>query len=184
MTPMAIWSLALGLVLLVPAAFALARPAAASAALTAFPRSKTAAAVLSVAAWAGAAREIARIDIDVFDAIFNRFPLEPWILGAVLCFLCIIWLEDLLPIRALAGIAMLFPTPLFAVTRIEESDWRLVHVTFAYICLTAGMFFMFYPWHARRIMAWTAAERRRVLGVAMPVAALGALFSILAFTVF
>ena len=184
MTLLAVWSLALGLILLVPAAIALACPSAASAALRAFPRSKCAAAALSAVAWAGAAREISRIDIDVFDMFLNRFPGEPWVLAAVLCVLCILFLPDLLPIRAASGIAMLFPTSLFAETRLAASDWRLALVTFAYVCLTAGMFFMFYPWHARRLMAWIAASPRRVRAAAIPAAAAGALFAVLAFAVF
>ncbi len=184
MTPMQIWSAVLGAVLLVPALLALAAPAKAAAAAVAFPRAKTAGWILSAVAWAGAARETARMNIDVFDMFLNRFPAEPWILGFVLCVLCILFMPDLLPVRALSGIMMLFPTPLFQVTRLEASDWRLAVVSFAYVCLTAGMFFMFYPWHARRLIAWLAAKNRRIAAAAGAAAALGALFVALAFTAF
>ena len=184
MTQMQIWSFALGAILLVPALFALAAPAKAAAAAVAFPRAKAAGWILSAVAWAGAAREIARMNIDVFDMFLNRFPAEPWILGFVLCVLCMLFMPDLLPIRAVSGIMMLFPTSLFHVTRLEESDWRLAIVSYAYVCLTAGMFFMFYPWHARRMLAWLAAKKCRIAAATGTAAALGALFVALALTAF
>ncbi len=180
MSAFAIWCAALAAAMLAPALLFTIAPDRAARLLTAFPRSRPAAWLLSAIAWAGAAREIERMNIDVFDAFLNRFPGEPWILGAVLCILCIFFLPDLLPIRAASGILMLFPTPLLAVTRVVESDWRLAPVVFAYICLTAGMVFMFYPWHARRIMAWIAQSRRRIKACGAAAAAVAAILLIAA----
>lgn len=182
MTALSAWCAALCVLTLATGAVGLAAPQTARRALSAFPRSKTAGCILAAIAWAGAAREISRMEIDVFDTILNRFPAEPWLLAAALCVLCILFMPDLLPIRALSGILMLFPTPFFACTRLAaDGPARIAAVSFAYVCLTAGMFFMFYPWHARRIMAWIAAGDRRVRAASLPFLAAGTMFAVLAF---
>ena len=54
-------------------------------------------------------------------------------------------MENLLPIRGVSALFMLFPGEMFPMIRLCETPWRLTLVVFAYVCALAGMFGMFLP---------------------------------------
>ena len=74
---------------------------------------------------------------------------------------------------------MLFPAEMFHVIRLEPTQWRLVLVVIAYICIIAGMFGMFYPWRIRQLLAWRSEKPFRTVAVGIIVGALGALCLVL-----
>ena len=172
---MTTWFFLLGVPLLAYGVFSVARPALAGRALVAFPRNRLAGWILCAIGWLGTAYELDTIGIEVFDRYLKAFPGELWILAIVLTVLTCWWMENLLPIRGVAAIFMLFPAELFPVILLEETPWRLTLVVLAYLCAMAGMFAMFYPWRIRQLLAWTAANRLRVATSGVACLAYGAL---------
>lgn len=170
------WFFMLGVPLLAYGLFAAVRPSRAANALVSFPRSRVAAVTLCAVGWLWTAYELDNIGIEVFDRFLKAFPLELWILAAVLTVLTCWWMANLLPIRAFSAILMLFPAELFPVVRLEDTPWRLSLVVFAYLCAVTGMFGMFYPWRIRQLLAWIAASRSRVVATGAAGVAVGALF--------
>ena len=158
---MTTWFFLLGIPLAAFGTFAAFRPSPAAKALVAFPRNRAAAIILSALGWLGTAYELDTIGIEVFDRFLKAFPLELWILAFILTVLTCLWMPNLLPIRGLSAIFMLFPAEMFHTIRLEPTQWRLVLVVIAYICIVTGMFGMFYPWRIRQFLAWLAAKPYR-----------------------
>ena len=146
---MTFWFFALGLPFAAYGAFAVARSSLAATALVA--------------------------GIEIFDRFLKAFTGELWILASVLTVLTCWWMANLLPIRGVAAIFMLFPAELFPVIRLEPTPWRLALVVVAYICAIIGMFGMFYPWRIRQALAWLAAAPGRVAASGVVCLAVGAL---------
>jgi hypothetical protein len=173
---MTCWFFILGLPVLLAGLALTCRTKAAARALVAFPRHVLAGQLLCAVAWAWTAYECHTIGIDVFDKFLKAFPFELPILAVVLTVLTCWWMPNLLPVRALCGLFMLFPGELFPVIRLCETPWRLTLVVFAYLCAIIGMYGMFYPWKIRQGLAWLAERPKplRVLGGALT--GLGILF--------
>jgi len=183
---MTFWFFALGLPLLVYGAASLLRADLVARFLLAFPRDRRAGWALCAAGWFWTAYEVDTIGIDVFDRIVRRLwflsadiPGAVWILALILTVLTCLWMENLLPIRGVCALFMLFPGELFASVRLCETSWRLTLVVFAYVCAVIGMFGMFYPWRIRQALAWRAASPLRIRALGAVFAALGALFTVL-----
>lgn len=176
---MTFWFFFLGLPLLVYGLASVLKPDLTAKALLAFPRHRLAGQILCAVGWLWTAYECDTIGIDVFDKYLKVFPGELWILAIVLTILTCWWMENLLPIRGVCALFMLFPAELFPVIRLCDTPWRLALVVFAYICAAIGMFGMFYPWHIRRALAWRAAKRERVVGLGAVFLGTGALFLVL-----
>lgn len=147
--------------------------------LVAFPRCKQAGWVLCAVAWFWTAYECDTIGIDVFDKYLKVFPGQIWIMAIVLTVLTCWWMENLLPIRGVCGLFMLFPGEMFPMIRLCDTQWRLTLVVFAYICAITGMVGMFYPWRIRQALAWRAEKPIRVRAVGGVLTAVGALFVVL-----
>ena len=173
------WFFILGLPLAAYGVFAVARPSLAAKALVSFPRDKVVGAALCAIGWLWTAYELDTIGIEIFDRFLKAFPFELWIMAIVLAVLTCWWMANLLPIRGMSAIFMLFPAELFPVVRLEDTPWRLALVAFAYLCAITGMFGMFYPWRIRQALAWVAAARLRVVASGTLVLTTGALFLVL-----
>lgn len=173
---MNLWFFLLGVPLLVYGVFAVARPSAMSKALVAFPRNRFAGYVLCASAWFFTAYELDTIGIEVFDRFLKAFPGQLWIMAIVLTVLTCWWMANLLPIRGICALFMLFPAELFPVIRLEETPWRLALTVFAYVCAVTGMFGMFYPWRIRQALAALASKTSAVAVYGAVHAAVGALF--------
>ena len=176
---MKFWFFALGLPLVAYGLFATVRPSSAAKALVAFPRNRAAGAALCAVAWFWTAYELDTIGIEIFDRFLKAFPFELWILAAVLTVLTCWWMENLLPIRGVSAIFMLFPAVLFPVIRLAPTQWRLALVVFAYACAIVGMFGMFYPWRIRQALAWIAGMQPRVAATGVASLGIGVLFVML-----
>ena len=178
---MTTWFLLLGLPTLALGLFALFLTARASEQCVSFPRNAIAGWILCAVGWVWTAYECHTIGIDVFDKFLKAFPLELPILAIVLTVLTCRWMPNLLPIRGVCALLMLFPAEMFPAIRLCDTSWRLALVVFAYICIIVGMFGMFYPWRIRQALAWLAAAPTRVRAAGAVLAAVGALFVVLAF---
>ena len=173
---MTTWSFILGLPLVALGLAAVLATDRTSKALVAFPRCEPLGWALCAIGWFGTAYECDKIGIDIFDKFLKVFPGEVWLLAIVLTVLTCWWMANLLPIRGLCAIFMLFPAELFPVIRLEETPWRLALVVLAYLCAGTGMFGMFYPWRIRQVLAWLAAAPWRVAVTGGMALASGALF--------
>lgn len=183
---MTFWFFVLGVPLFGYGLFTVLRPQLAARLLAAFPRNRIAGQVLCAAAWLWTAYEVDTIGIEVFDRIVRRLwffssdiPGMVWILAIVLTVLTCLWMENLLPLRALSALFMLFPAELFPAVRLCDSSARLTLVVFAYVCAVTGMIGMFYPWHLRRAITWRVAKPARVMGFGAAYLVIGALFLVL-----
>ena len=183
---MTFWFLALGVPLFGYGLFTVIRPKEATRFLRAFPRNRAAGQALCAAAWLWTAYEVDTIGIEVFDRIVRRLwflssdiPGMVWILAIVLTVLTCLWMDNLLSLRALSALFMLFPAELFPAVRQCDTSWRLTLVVFAYVCAVVGMFGMFYPWHLRRALDWRVAKPARVTAFGAVYLAIGALFLML-----
>ncbi len=183
---MTFWFFVLGVPLFGYGLFTVLKPQMATRFLLAFPRNRVAAQVLCAAAWLWTAYEIDTIGIEVFDRIVRRLwflssdiPGMVWILAIILTILTCLWMENLLTLRALSALLMLFPAELFPAVRLCDTSWRLTLVVFAYICAVIGMVGMFYPWHLRRLLTWRAEKPSRVLAFGATYLAIGVLFLVL-----
>ena len=122
---MTFWFFALGVPLFGYGLFTVVRPKEATRFLLAFPRNRIAGQVLCAAAWLWTAYEIDTIGIEVFDRIVRRLwffqsdiPGMVWILAIILTVLTCLWMENLLTLRALSALFMLFPAELFPAVRL------------------------------------------------------------------
>ena len=177
---MTTWFLLLGLPTLALGLFALLFTSRASEQCVAFPRNAIAGWILCAVGWVWTAYECHTIGIDVFDKFLKAFPFELPILAVVLTVLTCWWMPNLLPIRGVCAIFMLFPAEMFPVIRLCDTQWRLTLVVFAYACIIVGMYGMFYPWRVRQALAWLAAAPVRVRAAGLALAAIGGMFVILA----
>lgn len=166
---MTFWCFMLGVPLLAYGLLSLVCPTRVAAGQVAFPRNKLAGWILCAAGWAFTAYEVDTIGIDVFDRIVQRLWFLPsaipgavWIWMVVLTVLTCWWMPNLLPLRGVSAIFMLFPAELFPCVRLCDTSWRLVLVVFAYLCAIAGMYGMFYPWRIRQLLAWQSERPSRV----------------------
>ena len=157
-------SLAFGIPLLVA-------PARAGAALARFGECRRVAAVLTAVGWLWTARELDMIGIDVFDRFLKMFPGEVWILAIILIPLTIAWMPKLLALKGVAAVLMLYPASFFRVSRLVDSDWRVVAVGWTYAMLVLGMYTMFYTPRVQAAIEWIVARKAATV-------ALGAVFTL------
>ena len=176
---MTTWFILLGVPTFALGLFALLFTARAAEQFVSFPRNTIAGWILCAIGWIWTAYECHTIGIDVFDKFLKAFPFELPVLAVVLTVLTCWWMPNLLPIRGVCAIFMLFPAEMFPVIRLCDTPWRLTLVVFAYACIIVGMFGMFYPWRIRQALAWMAAAPARVRAAGIVLAAIGGMFLVL-----
>lgn len=176
---MTVWSFVLAFPLLALGLSSLLAPASTGRALRAFPRNVLAGRILCAVGWLWTARACDLLGIDVFDKFLKAFPGELWMLAIVLTILTCWWMENLLPIRGVCAIFMLFPGEMFPMIRLCETPARIVLVLVAYACAIVGMFGMFYPWWIRKGIDWTVDRPAALRGVGAGLTAVGAVLAVL-----
>ncbi len=129
-------------------AFLVFPSSAVAAFLRGFPRAEWTGRILAVITWILAAWATMVLPLDFLRPVQQPQVLVP--LTAALAFLTCWWMPELLACRAVAGILMLFPCPLFLAVRAHPSAWRIALVVYAYIAAIKGMVIMFSPYHMRR----------------------------------
>ena len=148
------WCTVLGCCLGVFGVSILAMPEKMSRALQALPRHQIAGYVLTAVAWIWAGYALWSMDLDLINPYKRYLPI---IVAACIPLTCW-WMENLLACRAIGAILTLFPYELLHAARFHQSPWRLVIVTFAYICIVKGMFLILYPWQLRRGIVFVTAR--------------------------
>lgn len=129
--------LAVGGVLLSPLAARVVR---------AFPRHQVTGYVLSAIAWLWVGLELYFRPVDLLAFVS---PGKTLCVALVLIPVSWVLLSNLLTVRALGGLLMLWPLPVILAVRSDPSLWRLVPVIIGYVHLILGMIFVFHPWTLR-----------------------------------
>ena len=162
-----VWGFALGLPLLAFGGVTSFCVSLSRRLVTAFERSKVAAAALTAFGWFWTAYECDTIGIDVFDAILLKEAtggVFVWALAAVLSYLTVVWMPRYLLTRSIMGLFMLMPAELFKITRpmLPESGFAPVQVivAIAYVLAAVGMFGMFYPWRIEAALKLVWRKKR------------------------
>lgn len=150
--------------------------------ITAIPRKQIIGNAIAPVAWFWTAYELDVIGIEIFDRFLKIFPGQLYVMAAVLTVLTIMWMPNLLPVRALCALFMLLPARFLPLARLVESDLRLGAVTVVYLIAVIGMVGMFYPWHIRRAITWRAASlvRMRIGGLLLLIASAATLAGVFA----
>jgi hypothetical protein len=114
--------------------------------LNALPRHQPASYILAAIAWVWVGYALWSMDLD----IINPYKMYLFIAVPACIGLSCWWMDNLLSCRALGALLTLFPYELLHVARVHPSPWRLVLVTFAYLCIVKGMVLILYPWYMRQ----------------------------------
>jgi hypothetical protein len=151
---LSVWCYVLGCCLGLFALSLLVQPEKMGRALNALPRSTIAGYVLTAIAWSWAGYALWQMDLDLINPYKRYLPIAVAACIALTCW----WMDNLLSCRAIGAILTLFPYELLHVARVHQSPWRLVLVTFAYLCIVKGMYLILYPWQMRRAIVYVTAR--------------------------
>ena len=173
-------SVVLGLVVVLFNAYGLLKPKAFAAAARKFPRHTNLGWVLMLVGTAWFLYNVSQESVSDFANMKRIFYL---LFGAVGIGACI-FVQDYLPVRGLAVIFLLLAKLMVDAARWEDTEWRLVISTWAYVLAIFGIWFTVAPWRARDIIQWfTATEQRTRLGSGVRLA-FGVFVLLLGLTVF
>ena len=95
-----------------------------------------------------------------------------------------IYVRDFLAVRGLAIVFLLLAKLMVDTARWEDTEWRLVIVTWAYLLIVAGMWFTISPWRLRDMINCATANETRTRIFAALRCAFGMFVLILGATVF
>jgi len=144
---LSIAALIIGALLLTGGVLSLAAPAAVRRGLAAFPRSIWPGRILAAVVLPWAAMALSQMHLGMFDA----WKVHLYWLTPLAIVLCIVYLDELLSVRALGGLLLLAAGPILNVARWNPSDWRLIVTVIAYLWILLGLVFLLSPWWFRRI---------------------------------
>lgn len=95
-----------------------------------------------------------------------------------------IFLQDFLPVRALAVLFLLVGKFMVDTARGEDTTWRLVIVIWAYVWVLTGMWLTISPWRFRDFLKWNTANEQRLRLMCGLRAAFGVFVIVLGLTVY
>jgi hypothetical protein len=163
--------LAVGVLLLVLHAFALARQDDARSWLKQFPRNREAGVILSIAAGAWFFFLVKMMDLGDFDS----WRVVVLVGTPIAVALAIAFIPDFLAVRALGTLALLVAEPLLEAAFLREERIRLLLVLLVYVWVVVGMFWVGMPYTLRNQISWVSASENRWRTAAFAGLAYGAL---------
>jgi len=95
-----------------------------------------------------------------------------------------LFVRDFLPVRGLAVVFLLLGKLMVDTARWEETDWRILISTWAYVLVVAGIWFTISPWRMRDILIWSVATESRTRLLSGMRLGFGLLVLVLGLTVF
>lgn len=162
MSDLGMWTLGLAVVLLVFHGYAAALPTKTREIVKKFPRNIWAGRVLATVAFLWAAWLVYEMPLGGFEHLKKwLFIVTPVVIG-----MSFVYMKDLLAPRALGGLLMLYPAPVLALARLNNSPFSLVMSVVAYIMIIKGMFLVMSPWLFRKSVDrfFTSDMRFRLAG--------------------
>ena len=166
--------LGVGLLLVVAHLLALVNAKAAQDWLRAFPRSKEAGVLLSIAAGAWFFMLVKLMDLGEFSTWRETVLL----LTPVATVLSIFFMRDFLAVRALGTLALLAAEPLLESAFMREERIRLLLVALVYVWVLFAMFWVGMPYTLRNQITWITASEKRWRTAAFTGLAYGALICV------
>lgn len=148
--------------------------------LAAFPRNRWAGGVLAAAALAWSAVEVHDMPLGMIDA----FKSWLWILGPVIYVLVLVFMDEMLAVRALGGLLMLAACPVLEVQRVNDSPWTVVPAVMAYLWVVAGMVLILSPYRFRHAVERCCATEGSLRLMGLGGVVMGGLLIGLGLTVF
>jgi hypothetical protein len=173
-------SVILGLLVALPSLFGLLNPKAFAEAVRKFPRQTPVGYVLMLLGTAWFLYYVSQETVSDFANIKKYFYI---LFGAVGIGSCL-FVKDYLPVRGLAVLFLLAAKLMTDTTRWENTDWRLVIVSWAYVLVVTGMWFTISPWRLRDILNWSVATESRTRLTSGVRVAFGLFVIVLGLTVF
>ena len=157
----------LGLGFGLPQLYGLLKPAKFRDALRKFPRSEPVGYVLMLLGTVWFLWNLQQENISDFAAYKKAMLIGFGAVGVATC----IYVRDFLAVRGLAIVFLLLAKLMVDTARWEDTEWRLVIVTWAYLLIVAGMWFTVSPWRLRDLLNWgTATDQRVRLGCGLRLA--------------
>jgi len=147
---------------------------------TAFPRNRMAGAILAAAALVWSAWEVNEMALGGIDA----FKPLLWVIGPVLFALVVVYMDDLLAVRALGGLLMLVAGPMLDIQRFHPSHWRWVLAVLAYAWAIKGAVLILAPFRFRHGVEWAFKTDTACRGLGAAAAGFGMFLIGLGLTVF
>lgn len=166
----------LGAAYLLTHGWALARPAAATALLRAFPRHALAGWVLLGLATLWFAGLMATIDLMEYTPHRSKFVLGVLVLGALSAH----FMREFLAVRSLGALLLLGAQVLLDAAFLRDEPSRLVVTVAAYAYIIAGMFMVGSPYLLRDFLGWLTASPVRLRAAAGSGLAFGIILLLLA----
>jgi hypothetical protein len=151
-------SILLGLGLGLPQIFGLLQPAKFREAVRKFPRSEPWGYALMLLGTAWFLWYLNQENISDFAAYKKVMLIGFGAVGVAAC----IFVRDFLAVRGLAVVFLLLGKLMVDTARWEDTEWRLVIVTWAYLLVVAGMWLTVSPWRLRDFLNWATANERRI----------------------
>ena len=157
----------LGLAFGLPQLYGVLKPAKFREALRKFPRSEPVGYVLMLLGTVWFLCNLQQENISDFAAYKKLMLIGFGAVGVAAC----IYVRDFLAVRGLAIVFLLLAKLMVDTARWEDTEWRLVIVTWAYLLIVAGMWFTVSPWRLRDFLTWgTATDNRIRIGCGMRLA--------------
>ena len=158
--PLSTLSILLGLGYLLPQIYGLIFPEDFRSRLRRFPRSLAWGVTLTILAtiWFLLTVVQAQREISDFAAYTPLMLLAFGGLGLATCLV----LPDFLSVRGFAVLLLLLAKLMVDNARWEDSAWRLVIVTWAYLWILGGMWFTVSPWRVRDLIMWKTSNNVRL----------------------
>jgi len=137
--------------------YGLFKPAAFAAAARKFPRSIPMGGALMVAATAWFVWNLSVENIADFEWLKEYLYILFVAVGIGSCF----FVQDFLGARGLAVIMLLLGKLMVDTARWQQTSWRLVITTWAYLLVVAGIWFTISPWRLRDLFEWANESESR-----------------------
>ena len=141
-----------------PQLFGLLKPARFREAVRRFPRSEPWGYGLTLLGTVWFLWNLNQENISDFAAYKKAMLIGFAALGVATC----IYVRDFLAVRGLAIVFLLLAKLMVDTARWEDTEWRLVIVTWAYLLVAAGMWFTISPWRLRDFLNWGTATDQRI----------------------
>jgi hypothetical protein len=140
----------------------LVAPALVKQGLVAFPRNRWAGGVLAVVALTWSAVQVNDMPLGMLDAYKGWL----WALGPAVLVLVLVFMDELLAVRALGGLLMLAACPVLETQRLCDTGWTWVPALMAYLWVVAGMVLVLSPYRFRHAVERGCATEglTRVMG--------------------
>ena len=173
-------SVLLGLIVVLPNAYGVLKPAALGAAARKFARNIPIGVALMLLATVWFVYNVSQESLSDFTKMKNLFYLLFAAVGLGAC----VFVTDFLAVRGLAVVMLLLGKGMVDTARWADTDWRLVIVTWAYVMVVAGMWLTISPWRLRDLINWATATDQRTRLLSAVRLAFGILVMVLGMTVF